>query len=206
PISEPPAAPRAPAVGAAALPGPSAEDTSGSGGFGITPEEAYEEFLEHQKFLRNYLRRHGADELMIDDVMSQAALRYATHRPKHDIGNVRAYLTMTAKYTWMDLLRARPRKTEIPIGDNWDLLPQETERSAEETVVENYLHEELLLKIRSLPARQREAVTLIYLQGMSYGEAAKKLGLSVPLLRKTHSRALQTLRELFGVRANPIET
>ncbi|CAM5426656.1 RNA polymerase sigma factor [Streptomyces avidinii] len=206
PANEHSAAPTAPAVGAAALPEPSARDFAERRTH-VTTEQAYQEFFEHHDFLRNYLRRQAAEDTLIEDALSQAAARYARFRPERDIDNPRAYLTMTARNALKDLLRVRRRNTEVLIGDDWDVLPQETERSAEDIVVENYLREELLLKIRSLPVRQREAVVLIYINGMSYQEAAQELSIPVPLLRRAHSRALQTLRELFGVpSAKHIET
>ncbi|WP_326615187.1 sigma-70 family RNA polymerase sigma factor (plasmid) [Streptomyces scopuliridis] len=156
------------------------------------------EFFEHYDFLRNYLRRQGAEETMIEDALSQTAVRYTMRRPD-GLDNVRAYLTRMANNALIDLLRAHKRKAEILVGDDWDLLPQESVRSAEDAVVENYLHDELLLKISSLPVRQREAIILIYIQGLPYQQAAAEMNVPVSLLRRTHSRALRTLRELFDV-------
>ncbi|MYW99892.1 MULTISPECIES: sigma-70 family RNA polymerase sigma factor [unclassified Streptomyces] len=192
------AAPPASAGGAAPLRENVVDGASEVGTSGLPGDERSAEFFEHYDFLRNYLRRQGAEEMMIEDALSQTAVRYTTRRPD-GIDNVRAYLTRMASNALIDLLRAHRRKAEILVGDDWDLLPQESVRSAEDAVVENYLHDELLLKIRSLPVRQREAIMLIYIQGLPYQQAAAEMNVSVPLLRRTHSRALQTLRELFDV-------
>lgn len=196
--TEHPAAPTASAGGAAPLRETVVDDASGAGTPCLTDDEVSAEFFEHYDFLRNYLRRQGAEETMIEDALSQTAVRYTMRRPD-GLDNVRAYLTRMANNALIDLLRAHKRKAEILVGDDWDLLPQESVRSAEDAVVENYLHDELLLKISSLPVRQREAIILIYIQGLPYQQAAAEMNVPVSLLRRTHSRALRTLRELFDV-------
>ncbi|MFD8951263.1 RNA polymerase sigma factor [Streptomyces xanthophaeus] len=164
----------------------------------MTRAEAFEEFLEHRGFLRNYLRRRSVNESMIEDVLTEVAMRYTERRPERDIDKPRAYLTMSARHALNDFYRTRIRQSEVLIGDDWELLPEPvSERSAEDTVVQNQLHEELLLKVKSLPVRQRETILLIYVQGLSNTEAAEELGVKVEVLRRTHLRALDKLRELY---------
>lgn len=164
-----------------------------------TLEEAYGEFLENYDFLRSLLRFRVEDAVM-EDVLSEVALRYVRRRVEQHIAFPRAYLATMARFALKDHQRARLRYAEVPVGDDWELMTSpEPERSAEDTVVENFVHKELLLKVKSLPVHQHQAIVLIYIKGMSFQEAAKALDIPVRLLHRTHSRALKTLRGLYGV-------
>jgi RNA polymerase sigma factor (sigma-70 family) len=56
----------------------------------------------------------------------------------------------------------------------------------------------LLARLRTLPHRQREIVTLFYLEGLSYQGTAEALGISVGTVKSALSRARAALREELG--------
>ncbi|MFJ8563228.1 RNA polymerase sigma factor [Streptomyces sp. NPDC093514] len=48
-----------------------------------------------------------------------------------------------------------------------------------------------------MPTRQREVITLMYMHGLSYEAVAETCGMAAATVRRYHSRALDTLRDLY---------
>ncbi|MEU6401014.1 sigma-70 family RNA polymerase sigma factor [Streptomyces cinnamoneus] len=193
-------APSADADGAKALPAGRTrdEDISSTEAGGISITEAFEEFQRHQGFLRVRIRGCGVPDSAVDDVLSQVGENYAKRRQAGPVDYPMAYLARMAYAASYDYVWARRRKGEVLVGDDWDqLVPEIHERSTEDIVAESFLNEELLLKVKSLPLRQREVITLIYMAGLSYEAVAERCGMTVATVRRYHSRALYTLRELY---------
>ncbi|MFE5809833.1 RNA polymerase sigma factor [Streptomyces sp. NPDC056491] len=164
-----------------------------------TPLEAgFEEFLLHKETVRQHLYRRGVRGGLAEDLMSQVGMRYAMYRGSGQVDNPRAFLVKVTSNVVADHAHKANRHQEVLVGDGWDLLPlDEYERSSEDVVADRFINEELLLKVKSLPTRQRQVIVLTYVMDLSYQEAADELCITVDTLRRYHGRALDRLRGLY---------
>ncbi|MGW1642507.1 RNA polymerase sigma factor [Streptomyces lavendulae] len=164
----------------------------------VSLKEAFEEFWRYHGLIRRVLVRKGVRDSAAEDLVSRIGMRYATHRCRHEVANPAAYLTTMANSTVADYMREQQRYAEVLIGDDWSALTlPDHERSAEDTVAERIRNIEVLLKVKSLPVRQREVIVLVYFLGLSLPEVAEQLGVTHDTVRRYRSRALDTLRELL---------
>ena len=89
----------------------------------------------------------------------------------------------------------------IEVDSNNELL-FEPEYSIEKTTIENEenaeLHRRVSSALRQLPAKQKEAVYLRYIESLEYPEIAQLLNVSIESVRKQVYRALKSIRKSFS--------
>lgn len=143
-------------------------------------------FLEHHESLFRALwlvthNRHEAEEIMQD-----AFLRLLERWPTvQAAGNPEGYLYRTA----MNLFRSRLRRAAVALRKAVHSLPQDdqlAEVEARETVVR---------ALAPLPARQRAAVVLVDVLGLSSEQAGEALGIKPVTVRVLAARARARLKE-----------
>jgi RNA polymerase sigma factor (sigma-70 family) len=141
------------------------------------------------RFLIASIGRHDADDAFQETFL--AALR-AYPRLTPD-SNLRGWVLTIAHRKALDVHRAR-RRNPLPV-------PEVQERPAQPAADEPADHWE---RVRALPPRQREVLTLRYAADLTHAEIARALGCSEEAARRAAADGLKTLRkELQDVPATP---
>ncbi|HWC26857.1 MAG TPA: sigma-70 family RNA polymerase sigma factor [Solirubrobacteraceae bacterium] len=132
------------------------------------------------RFLVASVGRHDADDAFQETFL--AALRaYPRLRPD---SNLRAWVLTIAHRKALDVHRAR-RRNPVPVA-------QVAERAAAAAPDGPADHWE---RVRALPARQREVLTLRYAADLTHAEIARALGCSEQAARRAAADGLKTLRK-----------
>ncbi|MDQ3231496.1 MAG: sigma-70 family RNA polymerase sigma factor [Pseudobdellovibrionaceae bacterium] len=160
-------------------------------------ESAYRVLLKElnsylQKFLRKRLKIHSD----IDDLIQEILM--GVHHARHTYDGTRPFLPWfhaIVRYKTIDALRSKKRVHRSEILD--------------EEAFENYfetfeppdanqsLDEDVLQALAALPPKQRRAVELMKLQGLSAKEAGARMGMSEAATKVSAHRAYTALRKRF---------
>jgi RNA polymerase sigma-70 factor, ECF subfamily len=100
---------------------------------------------------------------------------------------------------WMNELRARQVRSRSSIEWDDDFLDMVADRNAV-TPEEHVMHGQIIAAVERLSEPQRLVMLLIVVEGLSYSEAAKTLGVPVGTVMSRFSRARQAIGSLLGVR------
>ena len=138
--------------------------------------------VEQLPYLRNFARLLSRDGRWADDLMQETALRALSNADKFTPGtNMRAWLSTILRNEFYNELRSRSRmaaylRTPRPMshaGDQeWRLNVRDFERA-----------------FHSLPAPQREALSLVGASGYSYEDAAEIIGCAEGTVKSRVCRA-----------------
>ena len=167
--------------------------------------EAYETLLrELLPVLRRFIGRRVTNTAAAEDIVQTVLL--SLHRARHTYRSERPFepwLWAIARNTLTDFRRQqgrRMRREEVVLEEN-DVLPPDlhvsdalSERVCGGT---SGLSPALEAALAKLPANQREAVVLLYLDGLSLLEAAIRAGVSRTAFKVRVHRARRTLRRLL---------
>jgi RNA polymerase sigma factor (sigma-70 family) len=145
---------------------------------------------------RRSLLRHCArlvgeadSEEAVQDALLRAHRALARGAPVH---NVRAWLHVIAHNAALNILRVRAGRREC--AANADELVEPHDRTSEQ----RELLRDLLAALQSLPRRQRDAIVLRELAGLSYEQIAERLGTSDGAVRQLLYRARDAVRDRLG--------
>ena len=131
------------------------------------------------------------DRAAAEDVVQEAFCGlYRRWSRLTDAGRALPYLRSSVLNGCRSQLRRRPGTPAQPAG-------QELEISAESAVITSEERRAVLLALRRLPARQREAVVLRYYLDLSAEEAAATMGIGPSSVRSATHRALAALSRLL---------
>ncbi|MBL9207673.1 MAG: RNA polymerase sigma factor [Opitutaceae bacterium] len=143
----------------------------------------------HEPALRAYLRSHFP-ALDTDDLVQESYLRLIRIRAVGKIASTKAYVFTVARNTAHRLFRRRRLYSETPVNELPALCLLDERQDAADTA---NTHHRLALAVEAidgLPARCREVVRLVALEGCSYAEVAERLGLSEATVRVQMARGL----------------
>jgi RNA polymerase sigma factor (sigma-70 family) len=144
----------------------------------------FQRFLDAQRddvlrFLIASVGRHDADDAFQETFIS--ALRaYPRLRPD---SNLRAWVLTIAHRKALDVHRAR-RRNPVPVAEIHD------RAAGSPADVPDHWQ-----RVRALPARQREVLTLRYAADLTHAELAHALGCSEEAARRAAADGLKTLRK-----------
>ena len=151
-------------------------------------QEAYRVLLESlQPLLRSYVKRRLRDEEAIADVCQDVLL--TMHRVRHTFEPGRAFepwFYAIARSRFIDHLRRRRRRGDLEVSGE-----EAPELIAEEPSAGWEMFLELL---ESLPESQREAFSMLKIEGLSIEDAAARAGVTVSALKVRAHRAYGALR------------
>jgi RNA polymerase sigma factor (sigma-70 family) len=151
-------------------------------------QEAYRALLEAlQPLLRAYVKRRLRDEEAVADVCQDVLL--TMHRVRHTFEPGRAFepwFYAIARSRFVDHLRRRRRRGDLEVSsdDGPELAAQE-----EPTGWNRFLE-----VMETLPASQREAFSLLKIDGLSVEQAAERAGVTPAALKVRAHRAYGALR------------
>lgn len=162
----------------------------------IAPE-ARGAWKEIEGRLRPYVARRVASRADVDDVLQEILVR--VHR---GLGALRdgerfgGWVYRIAEHVIADSARARARERRAPLPDVPDF--PDTSAGADE-VSELQVDLTVCLSgfVARLPSPYREAITLTELEGLTQGEAARMLGVSLSGMKSRVQRGREKLRERF---------
>jgi len=168
----------------------------GVGGFGQNREtdQLAHEVASHVAALRRYALvlvgdAHEADDL-VQECMSRVLGQMRSWRPVRDL---RAYMFTTLHNVFVDnSRRQRVRRTDVPLENALASL------SLPANQLKRLEFRDLVTALGKLPSQQREVVLLIGLEGMSYIEAARVLGVPIGTVMSRLSRGREALRQLIS--------
>jgi len=154
--------------------------------------------------LRTFVRRRGIDASEVEDVVQEVLLRI--HRARHTWRADRPlepWLWAIARNATTDGLRRqrreRPRREPLPVevGERESATEgslSEAPRDPERLVAWGELTPRLSEALGRLPASQREAVELLYVEQLSVAEAAVRAGVTTTALKVRAHRGSRALR------------
>jgi RNA polymerase sigma-70 factor (ECF subfamily) len=163
-------------------------------------EEAYRKLLEELlPFVRRQVRARVASTADAEDVVQNALI--AIHRGRHTYRPDRPFgpwMRTVVRHCIIDWYRERGRraKREVMV-ESLELFADPTE---DEGPRSQELAAPLQAALQALPAKQREAVELIHVHGLSVAEAAIRAGVTPGALKVRAHRGYRALRtKLAGV-------
>ncbi len=145
------------------------------------------------------VRRYSRVELDdVDDAIAESrAAAWQAREAGVVLHNVDAFCTVVARRS---LSRVMQRQRRALYPDHDPLVAWEDLEGGSAIAVEE--DEDVRIDAREIlnqaPEIYAEVLRLHYLEGLSFEEAAKQLGVSGACLRKRHERALKWARERFG--------
>ncbi|WP_028241093.1 RNA polymerase sigma factor [Stutzerimonas azotifigens] len=152
-------------------------------------------FLRHGNAVRNLLLRRSRDPQLASDLTQESFLRLAEQARNGPVDNSPAYLFRIAQNLLIDHMRQQQRRRT-------DSQPNEALAHVEDETpdLERQLAaRQRLQKIREaaaeLPPRTQQIFRLNRLQGLTYAEVARHLGISDSSVQKHLTRALQHVAE-----------
>lgn len=155
-------------------------------------EDAYRK--HHDQVYRYLLRRSGSlvdAEELTQTVFADAAAALAHNRPN----SILAWLYAVAERRFIDELRRRRRRAEVPLPD---------EGAADEPGYDLGYGPEvaraLVLAVEQLPADQRGVVVMRLLEDRPFAEIAATLDVTEAACKMRFSRGLASLRDLLRSR------
>lgn len=157
------------------------------------PQNVREQIVTLLPRLRRFARNLTRDPHDADDVVQIAVERALTRLDQwRSDARLDSWMFKIVRNAWIDELRSRGRRGKIflaaEMGENigTDSMARETD----------------LLSVRSamarLPEDQREAVSLVLVEGLPYREAAEVLDIPIGTLTSRLARGRETLQALLG--------
>ncbi len=155
---------------------------------------AYQRLLgELLPYVRSAVRGRIGDDPADEDVVQEVLIRIHTARHTyHPDRPLLPWVRAIARNASVDQARRRARERGRQGETAPDTLP------ADPPPAEGPLSRPMVRALDRLPASQREAVTLLKLEGLSVQEAARRAGVSPGALKLRAHRGYRALRDLLG--------
>lgn len=144
-----------------------------------------EDVRPHEPALRAYLLKRFPTLPDHDDVVQETYTRLLRARESGRLTYVKAFLFTAARNVAIDMFRRRRTITHEPLSELVELPVLEETRSVIDTLEHQQRLESLLEAVSALPERCRQVMMLRHLDGLSYKEIARQLGIS-PETVKVH--------------------
>lgn len=142
-------------------------------------------------FVRRGLARAGREadtEDVVQEILIAVHLKRQTWDESRPVG---PWLYAIARYKMIDSLRRRGSRVEVPVDDLADVL-------AAEEAPEPTRDSEISRSLAGLPARQRDVVQCIAVDGHSIAETASQLKMNEGAVRVALHRGLASLARRHG--------
>jgi RNA polymerase sigma-70 factor (ECF subfamily) len=145
----------------------------------------------HFDDLRRYLIYRSGDQDLSGDIAQNVFMKVWTRKIELASGNIKSLLFKMATDEFISHIRRK--KVERAYSDSIDLrLVQESDSGDDELKDKK---EQLKKALNKLPEKQRTALLMNKMQGLTYKEIAESLNLSEKAIEKRISQALGTLKQ-----------
>ena len=156
----------------------------------LSPPEAVESlYSEHHGWLKGWLRKKLGCAFDAADLTHDTFIRVLSREETPALREPRAYLTTIAHGLMVNLLRRR--ELERAYLDALAALPEASAPSPEVRALALEALMEIDAMLDGLPPKVRRAFLLCQLDGLSHGEIAAQLAVSVSSVRQYLARAMQ---------------
>lgn len=161
-------------------------------------ELAFEQIVkEYREPLTLFINGFTHDLFAAEDIAIDVFAYIASEPRRYNFKvSLKTYLYMLGRSRAIDYLRKRKRELTLSFEDSFVALSAEP--SAEEEYIAEEERRELYSAISKLPQKMREVVYLVYLENMSYEEAAKIMKTSRKQVDNLLYRAKEELRLTIG--------
>lgn len=160
----------------------------------------YRQFLnEVGPYLRAYfkgkLARSGRTSTEAEDLVQETLIAIHTRRHTYDTAQpVTPWVYAIARYKLIDhLRRTRVALADVPVEDATGLLARDDHAAAESSL-------DLERLLGRLPAKMRQAIRSMKVEGLSAAEAAERSGMSETAIKVSVHRGLKALASFAGGR------
>lgn len=165
--------------------------------------QAYHELLAGiVPYLRAIARRYLGPCEDAEDAVQEILIVIHDIRHTYEVGRpFKPWLGTIASRRCIDLLRRRSRRLVHEVADEVEVdLRAEPSPGPDEAALQRDATREVHDAIARLSPKQREAVRMVHLSGLSLGEAASQSRQSVGSLKVACHRALKSLKQVLGDR------
>jgi RNA polymerase sigma-70 factor (ECF subfamily) len=150
----------------------------------------------HFDDLRRYLIYRSGDQDLSVDIAQNVFMKVWTKKIELASGNIKSLLFKMATDEFISHIRRK--KVERAYSDSIDLrLVQESDSGDDELKDKK---EQFKKALNQLPEKQRTALLMNKMQGLTYKEIAESLNLSAKAIEKRISQALGTLKQNLNQR------
>ncbi|MEI7501104.1 MAG: RNA polymerase sigma-70 factor [Bacteroidota bacterium] len=151
-------------------------------------------FKAHYSALCSYAHGFLKDPDAAEEVVQEVMFRVWTGRESIVIEtSLRSYLFRAVRNGCMNVLKHLNIREEYKSFREREM--GETQRSKEDEMIVSELEQKIREAIDRLPFERRKVFILSRYDGLTYGQIAEKLGLSVKTVENQMGKALKTLRE-----------
>lgn len=161
-------------------------------------DQAFRELFEtYGPKVKSYMMRHGADAHVAEDLAQETMLAVWRKAALYSEGKGSAT-------TWIFTIARNLRIDKLRRERPFQMLPEghEEEPSGEplpdEMLAEREREVEARTALEKLPPEQLEIIRLAYIEGLSHGEIAARLGLPLGTVKSRMRLAYQKIRESIG--------
>jgi len=143
--------------------------------------------------VKAYMMRRGADAGTAEDLAQETLLTVWRKAALYadDKGSMTTWVFAIARNLRIDRLRREVPFQELP---EWRLAEPSEDAQPDEALAEKERQERVRAALAGLPADQREVVQLSFLDGLSHGEIAGRLGLPLGTVKSRMRIAYQKVR------------
>jgi RNA polymerase sigma-70 factor (ECF subfamily) len=158
-----------------------------------TPQNVHEQIVTLLPRLRRFARNLTRNPHDADDVVQIALERALTRLDQwHRDARLDSWMFKIVRNAWIDELRSRARRDKIFLGAE----------AGDSIGTDSMAIETDMLSVQSamarLPEDQREAVSLVLVEGLPYREAAEVLDVPIGTLTSRLARGREALQALLG--------
>jgi RNA polymerase sigma factor (sigma-70 family) len=167
---------------------------------------------DYEKLLRDllpalsaYARRRLASAELAEDLVQNVLL--SIHRARHTYRPERPFgpwFWSIARHALIDVHRARGTRVQVEVAMPLGLESLNAQGADADSLEAPLRMRDLERALEQLPDRQREAVELIHLEGLSVKEAAVRAGTTAGALKVRAHRGYRALRRLLGVASDAL--
>lgn len=165
-------------------------------------EQAFDEILQtYRDSLTFFIFRIVRDEMIAEDLAIDTFMELLLHKHRYNFKiPFKNYLFIVARSRAVDYLRRARKFATVELSE----AEGETanERTPEETVLQNERKRVLHRAMETLPDEMQIALHLVYLEGLSYKDAAKVMKKSPKQVDNLLSRGKTELRAILGKEGN----
>jgi RNA polymerase sigma-70 factor (ECF subfamily) len=158
-----------------------------------TPQYIHDQIVALLPRLRRFARNLARNAHDADDVVQIALERALTHLDQwRSDARLDSWMFKIVRNAWIDELRSRTRRGKIFLAAE----------AGENIGTDSMAREAELLSVQSamarLPPDQREAVSLVLVEGLPYKEAAQVLDIPIGTLTSRLARGREALQAMLG--------